>query len=654
MGKYDEVINCGPMTMKRKGRVTTYKSNLDSAQIEQAKQIMSVQLPRVEKEMYDLLSEIETLILNDLNPLDALGHTTTKNLLVAPEKNNESDFENSQLEVEIVQNLILKNKQENYREISTYENLKKFDDLLKDFRDKLYYYLMYSIYSDETLNSIEKEILFDTFLNFLILRGDAFPLHYKKVALELFSDSRIKKMFEKLGFTIEEYFETIEEIRRQNIAFITDRVTKLDEARKEFFECFDKIFKEFDDPQKTVEMCKAQVGEDLLDKRCRDFLSIGLKDNYKIIPNEKINENILDLLSLEFGCNEYWTSPLDKSDIELKPLIHIDKEYYCFLIPHLVRNVIPIIESMFSEKLSEKEFKKYIEIKSDFFEQKSFELLRIVLPKATIQEKLYYPINEEGESKYPEIDGVVSYKDNLLLVEIKAKKRRSIAGRGDILTISKGDFKKNINEAFEQSKRALNYCFGSEEVGFFNKNHKEVMKIKKADYKNIFLVNISLEAFEEYSTALNKVKLWDSELLCGTHYPFAISIYDLMVITDILENSDDFIKYLQERINLNKKQEIRSFDEIDYFGYFLKHGTLSKMSDLPKSGEAIIYGYSLDIEKYYSYLQGEIEYVEKPVRHKTQTEIIREKLETGILSKNNLCWCGSHKKYKHCCGRSSF
>jgi hypothetical protein len=397
-------------------------------------------------------------------------------------------------------------------------------------------------------------------------------------------------------------------------------------------------------------MCKAQVGEDLLDKRCRDFLSIGLKDNYKIIPNEITNEKILDLLSLEFGCNEHWTSPLDKSDIELKPLIHIDKEYYCFLIPHLVRNVIPIIESIFSEKFSEKEFKKYIEIKSDFFEQKSFELLRNVLPKATIQENLYYPINEEGEDKYPEIDGVVSYKDSLLLVEIKAKKRRSIAGRKDILTISKGDFKKNISEAFEQSKRALDYVLSSEEVGFYNNNHTEIMKIKKEDYKNIFLVNISLEAFEEYSTALNKVKLWDSKLLCGTHYPFAISIYDLMVITDILENSDDFIKYLQERISLNRKQEISSFDEIDYFGYFLKHGTLSKTSDLPKSEDTIIVnGYSSDIERYYSFLQGEIEYAKKPVRNKTHTEIIREKLEKGSLSKNNRCWCGSGKKYKHCC-----
>ena len=105
-----------------------------------------------------------------------------------------------------------------------------------------------------------------------------------------------------------------------------------------------------------------------------------------------------------------------------------------------------------------------------------------------------------------------------------------------------------------------------------------------------------------------------------------------MIIAEILDNSDDFIKYLLERINLNQTQEISSHDdEIDFLGYFLKHGNLSKTSNLPKSGEAMIYGYTSEIEKYYSYLQGEIEYVEKPVRHKTQTEIIREKLEKGIL-----------------------
>lgn len=264
---------------------------------------------------------------------------------------------------------------------------------------------------------------------------------------------------------------------------------------------------------------------------------------------------------------------------------------------------------------------------------------------------MYYPINEDGKDKYPEIDGIISYNDNLLLVEIKAKKRRSIAGRADILTISKGDFNKNITEAFEQSKRAYDYISSDEEVEFYNKNRTQVIKVKKTDYSRIFLINITLEAFLEFSTALNKVKELDHELLYGDSYPFAINIYDLMVLTERLEDSDDFIQYLIERISLNESQEISALFEIDYLGYFLEHGTLSKTKDLPKSQVTMIHGYSKDMDDYYSYLQGEIDYAKKPQKNKSQTEIRREKLERGLLSKNNLCWCGSRKKYKHCFGR---
>lgn len=647
MSKYDEDINCGSFTIKRKGGITNLKPNISA---DETKQIMKTQLPTVKNKMNDLLSEIEILILDDLNPLDALGYITTKNLVGNAERIEEY-YASSQLEVEIVQNIILKHELENYRKLSVYESIGKLDNLLSDYRNSLQYYLMCENRLDETLNLIEQEIRFKTITDFLILRGDAFPLHYKKVALGLFSDSRIKEMLLKLGFTIEEYFETIEEIERQCIASVTDKTTKTNEIHKDFLEFIDENFKESDDPTNIIDKYERQVGEESLEQYRRYFMGVDFKKYYKITLNEKVNEKILDLLSLTFGCNEQWKYPLDKSDIETKPIISIDKKYYCFLIPHLIRNIVPIIESLFSEKLSEREFNKYLKIKSDFFETKSFELFRNILPNGTIHEKLYYPINEDGKCKYPEIDGIVSYNDNLLLVEVKAKKRRSIAGRKDILTISKSDFKKNISEAFEQSKRAYDYISTSEEVGFYNNNHKQVMRIKKADYNNIFLVNISLESFQEYSTALNRVKLWDSELLYGAHYPFAVSIYDLMVITEILENSDDFVKYLMERINLNKKQGINSVDEIELLGYFLKHGTLSIGMDLPKSTQAIIRGYSYDIVKYYFYLQGTIKYAEKPVRNKTQSEITREKLEKGSLSKNNLCWCGSLKKYKHCCGK---
>ncbi|WP_292462326.1 SEC-C domain-containing protein [Methanolobus sp.] len=650
MSKYDEVIECGPITIKRKGRSIIYKSNLSEDDNKDVKQKMIVDFPLIKQKMYNLLSEIETLILDHFNPLDALGYVTTENLIVNPEQYSEYESTNSQLEVEIVQNIILKNKYEYYRETSNYEYIKKLLEILDDFHNALRDYLLYDNYLDESLNPIEKKILYKTITNFLLIRGDAFPLHYKKISLELFSDSRLEGVLKKYGFTIEEYFKTIDEVERQKIAFMKDKATKSKERHDDFLKFAKENFEESDDLKTQIDEYISYIGEELLEQYQQDVMSIGSKESYKIIVNNRINENVLNLLSLTFGCNKHWTLPLDESKTDLKPIISIDGNYYCFLTPHLVRNVIPIIESLFSEK----EFNNYAKIKGKYFAQKSFELLNNIFPTATIHENLYYPINEEEEDKDPEIDGIVSYNDNLLLVEIKAKKRRSIAGRKDILTVSKGDFKKNITDAFEQSKRALKYISSSDQVVFYDsnrKNQKEIMKIKKGDYNHIFLVNITLESFQEYSTSLNTVKLWDSELLCGNHYPFAVSIYDLLIITEILENSDDFIKYLIERVNLEQTREISSLDEIDFLGYFLNHGTLSKTSDLPPSKFTLIHGYSSGIEKYYSYLQGEIDHAEKPMRKKNPTEIIREKLETGRLSKNNRCWCGSNKKYKHCCGK---
>ena len=123
MRKYDEVANCGHITMKRKGRSVIFESNMEEYDIEKSKQKMKVNFPIIEKDMYDLLSEIEALIIDNLNPLDALGYITTKYLIVDPEKYAEYESNNSQLEVELIQNIILKNKHENYRKISDYESL---------------------------------------------------------------------------------------------------------------------------------------------------------------------------------------------------------------------------------------------------------------------------------------------------------------------------------------------------------------------------------------------------------------------------------------------------------------------------------------------------------------------------------------------------
>ncbi len=204
----------------------------------------------------------------------------------------------------------------------------------------------------------------------------------------------------------------------------------------------------------------------------------------------------------------------------------------------------------------------------------------------------------------------------ILLIEIKGKKKRIIAGNQDILALTKEDFKAHIDEAYMQSKKALDYIKKQEITIFKDKNKKIVLNIKKEDVEEIYLINISIEDFSIMATDLNLVKLWDPELLKGDIYPWIVNIYDLIVIGDLIEKSEDFFDYLTQRIKISKNYELKSSDELNFLGYYLTNGSLSKTKDIKEFQSPLIHGYSEDIDRWYAYLRGEVKSAKKPRKKK--------------------------------------
>jgi hypothetical protein len=320
--------------------------------------------------------------------------------------------------------------------------------------------------------------------------------------------------------------------------------------------------------------------------------------------NEKINKSILDSLVTGFNSNPTWSSPFDISIVPLKPIIKIEEKYYCFIVQHLIRNVIPIIEESFFQG----DENKYAKAKGDFFESKTLELINNILPNSKIYPQLEYP-------KRTELDGLVIYEDNLFLIEVKGKKRRCIACTQDILKMTKDDVTEQIKKPFEQSKRALEYIKSKPTAEFRDKQKRTKLPIKEKEFKNIFLINVTADSFSEFTTDLNVLKLWDPELFKGDIYPWNVNIYDLLVITDLLENADDFIGYVSERVRLSKDNDIRAIDELDYLRYYLDTGFLTKEKGIESRTIPTIIGYTENIDKWYSYLRGEIDFAEKPRKH---------------------------------------
>lgn len=181
--------------------------------------------------------------------------------------------------------------------------------------------------------------------------------------------------------------------------------------------------------------------------------------------------------------------------------------------------------------------------------------------------------------------------------------------------MTKEDVQEQINEPFKQSKRALEYIKSRATSELRTKEKGITLKIKEKEFRRIFLINVTADAYSEFTTNLDILKSWDSTLLVGDIYPWNVNIYDLLVVTDLLEKSEDFIDYISERIRLSKDNDIRAIDEIDYLGYYLENGSLTKDKDIKVRGVPLINGYSDKIDRWYSYLRGEVEFADKPRKH---------------------------------------
>lgn len=421
---FDERYDYGGITLARKGREVYITSNFEGEKHKEMVEEIKLNLSGFKKEVNQLLVEIENLIIQSFNPLDALGYTSVTNLTFDPEEYTESSFKGKQFFVELLHNIVLKHDFNVFPKESDFTKLDELKELLDKYWNKFNLLIIYELISEDDLSIEEKNVYFYTLSHFLFIRGDVYPQHIKQIAEELFSN--FDHVLLKKGFTMEDYFSTVKEIESQINSNLYDISNFLSQTKKEQ-DAWLKFIKQSEEMGKSVQEIEAEykqrvpaIREKLLPSYTKFTKIEAYKDIYKIDINEKINKSLLDTLVTNFDSNQNWCSPLDVSSVPLKPIIKVEEKYYCFIEQHLIRNVIHIIESL----LPRDEI-NYSTIKGDYFESKSLALINNILPNAQIYSKLKYPSRKE-------LDGLVISDDNLFLIEVKGKKRRCIACTEDI------------------------------------------------------------------------------------------------------------------------------------------------------------------------------------------------------------------------------
>jgi hypothetical protein len=234
-----------------------------------------------------------------------------------------------------------------------------------------------------------------------------------------------------------------------------------------------------------------------------------------------------------------------------------------------------------------------------------------MLPGCQPFHNLHYDLQNEAQSKRGEVDGLVLYDDALIVIETKAGKFSDEAKRGATKRLQH-DAKELLDEAFAQGKRLLSTIRGTPEVVLSDKHGREVTRLRRADFRHQFIIAVSFQALSMLQTSLGAVKKLG--LIQGNEWPWAVSLSDLRVISELTDHPSTFIHYLIRRIQANNVKELTTRDELDLFGFYRAGQLFFPPGEKRDYTMLLVTGFTAEIDAYYDGLVGWRPKVPKPIQ----------------------------------------
>lgn len=160
-----------------------------------------------------------------------------------------------------------------------------------------------------------------------------------------------------------------------------------------------------------------------------------------------------------------------------------------------------------------------------------------------------------------------------------------------------------MEEAFEQSLKAIRYIESQEIATFIEKKSKKTLEIRKGNFLKIFPINVTFHRFCHLTTQLGRLQ--PLGLFQANSYPWSVSIADLDVITRFTDAVDIFLHYIHRRLELQHTDMHISSDELDLFACYLDSRLEMCISE-PKDDNGrplnmlILTGYTQKFDKWYA------------------------------------------------------
>ncbi|MCI5207724.1 MAG: DUF4124 domain-containing protein [Candidatus Electrothrix sp. ATG2] len=285
--------------------------------------------------------------------------------------------------------------------------------------------------------------------------------------------------------------------------------------------------------------------------------------------------------------------------VSKRPFIKLDGRYYCFELFNLQDNFYRILQRAIC-RIKPDYRREWNDKQKTVSEELPFKYLKKILPTAKIYQSIYYRWSTSPQQKkqWCEADGILIFEDHLFIIEVKAGAFTYTPPATDFPAYI-DSLKNLIFKPAEQGHRFLDYLESEDKVDIFDSEHNKLTEISKNnfEYKNICAITIdNISRLASQSQHLKKIGID-----VGPHPVWAISLDDLRVYSDIFDNPLVFLHFVEQRMASFHSSLIKTNDELDHLGLYLKHNAYTEYaSDFGSESELIWNGYHSDIDEFFT------------------------------------------------------
>lgn len=328
--------------------------------------------------------------------------------------------------------------------------------------------------------------------------------------------------------------------------------------------------------KEQVQNKKIEDEEKLIEfySKTRDVLEIIPEDFCKTNSYDKNKfQKYLQAFSCGFGEGiPCYNSPLDENLFLKKPILHQNGHFFAPVPQDLFQKLPSMLEDLLEQEKqqSTKTWQKYQETKSKFTEKKVTEYLSRVFKKEEVHENLFYTI-EKG--KTAEVDHIIQYCNNVLIIESKSGNFSITAKQAGVKRITT-NLKRLVCAAHDQGLRVREFIKKENIAKFVNSNGKPELEIGYTKNKtNFILINVTLEPLLSFSSSLKNIE--SLGLFSHSEYPWSVNLFELDIITRLIDSPAIFIHYIQRRLKAQDENLFSTFDELTFLGFYLEWGNFN-------------------------------------------------------------------------------